>query len=562
MSTSGGRPRAYDDTPLASVVIEYYNLGFPVNEIVDQLHNQGYQVSKRTVERRLQEAGLRRKPAFNHTEILHVIDVMFFQLSYDDDAIADALLQQKGVAVSARTIQRIRLNNNLQRRHVTEEKRAEIVQRAASFLLQDDLESGTVRGFGASLLYTYLRTKANIVIGRNLLYQVYRSHPEFNTYAEERSLASRVHTRNFVVPGPNFMWSLDGYEKLRKIGFSIYGCIDAYSRALIWVWVGRASITALSTLKQFLRTVHQNRVRPYLTRSDHGSETPLWVGLQATLAGIERTSTADVTGAGEGVAHDQGDLLTSCHIYGPSTANQRIESWWSIFMRCCTKRWIEFATFLIDTALFIPGDLADQIAVYAIYGGMIRAEVADFMLVWNGHRIRKQANRPHLRTGIPAQMLHDPNIRNFGVRLGDTAVEAMEQMMEAIQDVEVDLLLDEETDGWCVTQLREMGFDGELHGIEGHKYPHLETYMALKGRIERHIESGAIPRLKVADTPTGGTKRFIDLLRKNSGVVSEEGTPLTGNPVPDFIVDAINTAEAYQTEKARMNAERIVAGEI
>ncbi|KAI9779302.1 MAG: hypothetical protein M1816_003615 [Peltula sp. TS41687] len=38
------------------------------------------------------------------------------------------------------------------------------------------------------------------------------------------------HRREYIVPGRNYLWSLDGYCKLQHYGFEIYAAIDAYSR--------------------------------------------------------------------------------------------------------------------------------------------------------------------------------------------------------------------------------------------------------------------------------------------------------------------------------------------
>ena len=124
------------------------------------------------------------------------------------------------------------------------------------------------------------------------------------------------------------MWSLDGYEKLKNFGFSIYACIDTYSRAIFWIYVGRGNMTALSLLKQFLRTVSYSGVHPLFTRSDHGIETPLWAGAQAILADLDQTELRYTTEDNDQRVHRQGARLSSCHIWGPSTSNQRIESWW------------------------------------------------------------------------------------------------------------------------------------------------------------------------------------------------------------------------------------------
>ena len=39
----------------------------------------------------------------------------------------------------------------------------------------------------------------------------------------------RLHGRRYVADGSNFVWHLDGHDKLKPFGFSIYGCIDGFS---------------------------------------------------------------------------------------------------------------------------------------------------------------------------------------------------------------------------------------------------------------------------------------------------------------------------------------------
>ena len=65
----------------------------------------------------------------------------------------------------------------------------------------------------------------------------------------------RTHDRNrhqgtFHVPGPNWLWSVDGYHKLSLFGIEIYAAIDAYSRYIPWFYVGVSSKTDISVCKQ------------------------------------------------------------------------------------------------------------------------------------------------------------------------------------------------------------------------------------------------------------------------------------------------------------------------
>lgn len=47
--------------------------------------------------------------------------------------------------------------------------------------------------------------------------------------------AKRFRRRLYICPGPNYVWHLDGYDKLKPFGFCIHGCIDGYSRRLMWL---------------------------------------------------------------------------------------------------------------------------------------------------------------------------------------------------------------------------------------------------------------------------------------------------------------------------------------
>lgn len=40
--------------------------------------------------------------------------------------------------------------------------------------------------------------------------------------------------REYLNLGLNYLWYLDGYDKLKFYGICIYGCIDGYFREIIW----------------------------------------------------------------------------------------------------------------------------------------------------------------------------------------------------------------------------------------------------------------------------------------------------------------------------------------
>jgi hypothetical protein len=505
------RPRK-DLERVKDLILEQRREGLSIDTICAHLRDDGHVLDIRTLKRRLAEWGAQEYSPL-HSKIdtntfVELIKGYFYRYGYSDTSIVRDL-KRRGIEISERTVQEYRLKHGMKRRFRDLAERQEAIQKAREFLFQDDRQSSSIRGFGRGYLYHYVRIRAGVLVGQNTLYREYQTNPEWKKRAEQRRLADWKHRRDFQVPGPNFMWSLDGYEKLKNFGFSIYACIDTYSRAIIWIYVGRGNMTALSSLKQFLRTVSYSGVRPLFTRSDHGIETPLWAGAQAILADLDETELRYTTEDNDQRVHRQGARLSSCHIWGPSTSNQRIESWWEKLLKGVSQRWIAFSHELIDSGLFQPNRLAHQIAVYALYGPMIRQEVADFTEMWNGHRIRPQKNREHLVAGIPMDLYNTSEVENWAVHLGPAARDGLAQMMTAVDSIDIDDLLDPITTDWCDQQLRDLQFDGQLDGELDHKRPHLAVYLRLRDKIQVHLDYGASPVLSIPESPVGGQERFV-----------------------------------------------------
>ena len=78
----------------------------------------------------------------------------------------------------------------------------------------------------------------------------------------------------YIVPGPDYIWSIDRYCKLEYWGIEIYAAIDAYSRYIVWVYIGVTNRTGISVLRQYLDPVECEAV-PVVLRSDKGSETTM-----------------------------------------------------------------------------------------------------------------------------------------------------------------------------------------------------------------------------------------------------------------------------------------------
>lgn len=209
----------------------------------------------------------------------------------------------------------------------------------------------------------------------------------------------------------------------------------------------------MSTLKQYLQTVERLQMRPFFTHSDHGTETPLWAAAQAALAKAGPKKVKYTDEAGNIHYYEQGDRLDSCHLYGPSTSNVRIESWWRQHRRGVTDRWISFFNELMGYSLFRENNIADQITIYAIYGSIIRDELAKFVQLWDGHIIRNQRNRPNVKAGIPIDLYHTIEVLGWGVPFSkyDDSDEQrlLQDMLDPLEHIDIETLLPEETEAWC-----------------------------------------------------------------------------------------------------------------
>jgi hypothetical protein len=150
----------------------------------------------------------------------------------------------------------------------------------------------------------------------------------------------RLTRRRYAAEGPNAVWHLDGYDKLKPYGLCISGCIDGFSRKMIWLNVYHTNNDPRVIGGYFLEAVTVYDGCPLSVRGDFGTENTYVKEFQRLL----RINT------------------NSCrppYIDGASTLNQRIESWWGYLRRQCVQYWIEFFQQLQSQGNF-NGDFLDK----------------------------------------------------------------------------------------------------------------------------------------------------------------------------------------------------------
>ena len=112
--------------------------------------------------------------------------------------------------------------------------------------------------------------------------------------------------------GPNHIWHIDGNDKLKPFGFCISGCIDGFSRKIIWLEVARTNKQPDLIASYFLKSVEQLELVPRVVRMDRGTENVHVANCQQILRS-EHTDGLSATAA----------------MFGSPTHNQRIERFWS-----------------------------------------------------------------------------------------------------------------------------------------------------------------------------------------------------------------------------------------
>lgn len=195
---------------------------------------------------------------------------------------------------------------------------------------------------------------------------------ELDPEGVESRKQKRLRRRAYHTKGPNYIWHIDGHDKLKPFGFSIHGCIDGFSRRIIWLEVSTTNKNPEVIAKFYLDAVKQVGGVPRKMRSDDGSENSLVEAIHTYL----RYSNSN---------GDNADL--SCFAIGRSTANQRIEAYWSHLVKDGPGWWISFFKDLRDLNIFNDSDPVHIDCIRFCFMHILRKELYEVAELWNQHCI-------------------------------------------------------------------------------------------------------------------------------------------------------------------------------
>lgn len=231
----------------------------------------------------------------------------YFEDGHSYAVILDMLMEYHGIKISLRTLK-------------TQLKNAGMFRRQNYSSLNDVRNAirAELRGpgqlFGYRTMWLALQQKHKLRVKRN---NVMRLLQELNPRGTEQRTRRRFVRRSYHSMGPNYLWHVDGYDKLKPFGFAISGCIDGFSRRVLWLICGQSNNDPAVIAHNFLTTVQRLGVVPMRLRTDCGTENGTLAAIQCTLR------------------HHHTDYYAGSrsHMYGTSVSNQRIESWWSSFRK-------------------------------------------------------------------------------------------------------------------------------------------------------------------------------------------------------------------------------------
>jgi hypothetical protein len=163
---------------------------------------------------------------------------------------------------------------------------------------------------GYSRIWQNLHQKYQLHVGKELLRCYLHCQDPSAVYSP---LRRRLQRRTYVSNAPNECWHLDGYYILKKYGLAVHGCVDGYSRRIIWLRCSASNNNPYVIGSFYLDAVEKLMLCPNKLRSDRRSENSVVAALQSCFT-----------------------RNWNSYVFGSST-NQRIGSFWAVLRRQFSK---------------------------------------------------------------------------------------------------------------------------------------------------------------------------------------------------------------------------------
>ena len=264
----------------------------------------------------------------------------YFHMGLSQMEIIGMLLYSHSIILSRRQLKRILRSRTLFRR-----KQYSSINDVREYLETELCHSGKLNGYRwmhrKCIQCGFTVTQRTV---RNLLLLLDR---EGVNHRRRHRLRHRI----YRCQGPNQVWHLDAYDKLKPFGICVSGCVDGYSRKIVWLKASSTSSDPKVIAGYFVEAVRSLKGCPFTVRGDMGTENGHVAQMQSFFFRKDRENR-----------HFQ---------YGRSTANQRIERWWGILRLENAQYWMDIFHTLKDDGYF-SGDALDKGLIQFCFMKMIQ----------------------------------------------------------------------------------------------------------------------------------------------------------------------------------------------
>jgi hypothetical protein len=214
------------------------------------------------------------------------------------------------------------------------------------------------------MIESYISSLGFQVTRRELRESIQRVDPEGIELRKKKP----IRRREYSVPGPHYLWHQDGNHKLIRWGIVIHGCIDGFSRSIIYL-AARDNNTSKAVFDLFKDGLTRYQL-PDRVRGDKGGENILVAEYMLQHRGLGRSS----------------------YIAGSSKHNTRIERLWRDMRQHTIQSYIDLFTSLEAEGMQL-NNLLHIYSLQYLFIPVINEALQLFVDIWNNHKISTEQNR-------------------------------------------------------------------------------------------------------------------------------------------------------------------------
>ncbi|CAG9823930.1 unnamed protein product [Phaedon cochleariae] len=337
------------------------------------------------------------------------------EVGFNLSEIKAFLMLRHDILISERQLKRYLKQLNLYRR-----KNYTDLRIISDFIDQQILGSGSLHGY--RWMHLECLQNGSVVKMNTVRRLLKKKDPE----GVELRSRNRLRRRAYHNKLPNYMWHVDSYDKLKPYGIAINGCVDGFSRRIMWLRAAKSNNNPRIIAGYYIESVETLGGSPQTLRRDMGTENCWKAGFLMRKTGWKSKEKIPNTN------------ILPAHLYGTSPHNQRIESWWSILRKHNSQYWMNTFEQLKDDN-FCNGTDLDKALIQLCFMEIIQGELDEIIHEWNNHRISNSRNN-RAPLGKPNVLFNVPELyytHDYLVEVTNREIETRRSECLFVQDITI-----------------------------------------------------------------------------------------------------------------------------